>query len=654
VPTTGGGIQQQAGTALPRIGVCLYSANGVFIHARHGRGQHAIASDVTEQPFCPLPLSDWTFELASEDGLRDWIGFLTGTLIHDIALGKEQLKGGNAYGLDSFDLSPAGAALHFVSDALRESGGRGTVLTWRRPNFGVGRLSHREERKAPAAGKIEDYTPYTPVQVLSKFKTPDDEAAATFYKKLGTECVSNRVSLDVVMHCDSTMGQTFFDLATLGELCRATCGSLLWLPSSDDWQGALEEALRHRVRRFEGYDAVFKLRTSTGIQVKSFLCNPGVVQESMLGSQELELSSVSAGTTIAVELDYRVGGIPKNNKLVVLQSALLYTTVQGKRRVRVSTLALPVSSSSREIFRSIDFSATAVMILRTNAARLHQIPAEENATPPRANARASVYHECLHVLTSYRRVSGSLAGAEQLLLPEALQLLPLFVMSLMKSPLLRPTLIMNPSFRPGRAFQGPAATVQSVVIRPSGDDRAYLHTYASQAGPATAMLLVYPRIYPVSGLESGAGDWVASPGPESSGYVYLPHPLRPSMEVLQDDGMYLIDSGLRIFLWMGKSVPESVKDQARSQPLWEWNPVAHRILWQLLAFNNADRGHPSEVRPVHPPLLNVFVRDGMPPTPTDSMVLDLTIEDAIGGEKEYQEFFMRIQNSIRNQLKAQQ
>jgi hypothetical protein len=126
------------------------------------------------------------------------------------------------------------------------------------------------------------------------------------------------------------------------------------------------------------------------------------------------------------------------------------------------------------------------------------------------------------------------------------------------------------------------------------------------------------------------------------------------MEVLQDDGMYLIDNGLRVFLWMGKSVPESVKHQARSQPLSEWNPVAYRILWQLRAYNNADRGHASEVRPNHPPLLNVFVRDGTAPSPIESMVLDLMIEDAIGGEKDHNEFMMRTHNNIRNQVKARQ
>jgi protein transport protein SEC24 len=641
-------------TAMPRIGVCLFSAKGVVVRSFHGKGHFAVASDVTEDPFCPLPLNDWTIDVSTESGLREFIAYVTEQLSHDIKYWKDQLKGGNAYGLDNFDLTVLGAALQFLANSLSESGGQGTVLSWRRPNFGVGKLSHREDRKVSDTGKTEDYTSYSPVQLLSKFKTPGDEQAAQFYRRLGGECAANRVALDIIMHCDPSMGHTFLDLATLGELCRMTSGRLLWIPVSQTWQSTLQEELRRQVQGFAGTDAVFKLRTSAGIQAKAFVCNPGVVQESMLGSQELELSHVSPGTSIAVELDYRVGGIPKGNKHVFLQSALLYTTVHGRRRVRVSTLALPVSSVARDVFRSVDFSATAAMMMRVNASRLHEIPSEENMTPPRANARAAVYHECLHILSSHRLVSG--AGAtDQIVLPETLHLLPLFVMSLMKSPLLRPTLVMNPTPRPGAAPRDAGSA--SVVIRPSADERAYFLLYASQASPTTAMLLAYPRLYPLDAVDSaGVGDWVESPGgPEAaSGFVYLPHPFRPSMEELQEDGVYLIDNGLRYYLWMGKLVPDHVRQQARSVPLRDWNPVAAGVKWQLDAYNNSDRGHISEARPVQPPLLLALPLDGNVQSPIESMVLDLMIEDAIGGEKDYQEFFLRTHASIRNRINAQQ
>ena len=628
-------------SAPPHIGVCVFSSAAIWVHALSTAtlSQPAVClmSDVTEQPFAPLPLSDWTLELSSEQDFQVWSSFLHQQLANDVSRWKEELRhqGPNAHGLDCWELSCGGAALAFLSDALRESGGRGTIVTWRRPNFGVGRLSHRDERRSTTMGGHEDLAPYTPVQLLSQFKVPADGDSAQFYRDLGLECTKNRISLDVVMHCDSTMGQAFLDLATLGELCRVTCGKLLWIPMTD-WQATLQAELRRQVQSHTGWDAIFKLRCSAGVQVKSFLCNPGITQENLVGSPELELSSVSPSTTLAVELEHRIGGIPKGNsfmnKFVYLQSALLYTNSLGHRRMRVSTLALPVSTVVKDVYKSIDFSATAALLMRKSAFRLHQIPPEDNATPPRSNARAAIYHECLHILSTYRKVAtGSL---QQLLLPETLRLLPLFCMGLMKSPMLRPSI-------PTRL-----QNLSAVVLRPCSDERAYFNFHASQASPSSALLLAYPRVFPLTGLKSGAGEWVESTGPELPGLVKLPNALFPTMETLEDDGVYLIDGGLRLYLWIGRDVPPDVRTAVHSQTLSEWNPAGDRVVWQLRAFNTPHRGgHDSSAsRPVFPPLL--LAHEGQESS-SETSVLDLMVDDAICGEKDYGDFLMRMHQAIR-------
>ena len=38
------------------------------------------------------------------------------------------------------ELSCGGAALAMLAEALLELGGRGTLITWRRPNFGMSRV----------------------------------------------------------------------------------------------------------------------------------------------------------------------------------------------------------------------------------------------------------------------------------------------------------------------------------------------------------------------------------------------------------------------------------------------------------------------------------------------------------------------------------
>jgi hypothetical protein len=44
--------------------------------------------------------------------------------------------------------------------------------------------------------------------------------------------------------------------------------------------------------------------------------------------------------------------------MAFLQAALLYTTTDGHRRVRVHTLALPVASSLGSVFRGADLDTT--------------------------------------------------------------------------------------------------------------------------------------------------------------------------------------------------------------------------------------------------------------------------------------------------------
>lgn len=61
-------------TMSPRIGCCLVGSFGVVtVHFDKG-GVIALSvmSDVTEEPFAPLPLEMWTFDMATEDGVAQW------------------------------------------------------------------------------------------------------------------------------------------------------------------------------------------------------------------------------------------------------------------------------------------------------------------------------------------------------------------------------------------------------------------------------------------------------------------------------------------------------------------------------------------------------------------------------------------------------
>lgn len=112
-----------------------------------------------------------------------------------------------------------------------------------------------------------------------------------------------------------------------------------------------------------------------------------------------------------------------------LQAALLYTTVAGERRIRVHTVALTISDSIATLFKNADLDAQTTVMARRLAATL---PGGTLAAAREATTANSVT-----TLAAYRKHCASNSSAVQLILPEALKLLPLYALALLKGPALR-------------------------------------------------------------------------------------------------------------------------------------------------------------------------------------------------------------------------
>ncbi|GAX29030.1 hypothetical protein FisN_7Hh378 [Fistulifera solaris] len=609
--------QQQASGAAPRIGLCLVSSMGIMIprwNASSGEISCMVVADVTEDPFTPAPLEDWTFVM--NESADAWCQLLDNL---NLKQWRKESFARNAYGLDGSELSCGGAALAFLSNALASSGGRGTLLTWRRPNFGVGSLAYREESQALLLGRsrAENTLTYVPVQSQKKPEGNEDETAALFYSKLAEECVTNRVTLDIVMHTGSVSVNSFLGLASMGELCRVTSGRLYWVQAMQ-WEESLYNDLRSNIRAFSGWDAVFKVRCSAGVQIKNFVYAPGKSREGALGdSPELELASLSPNTCISVELDHRVGGLPKSSSTVYFQTALLYTSLSGRRLVRVSTLAIPIAKSANDVFQGADFAAILPYLVRTTHAHLIKTINEQKKDDkliPRQKARDALYATCLNMLVNYRLNTPAISSPTgQLLLPSSLQLLPLFCMCLIKLPLLAP----------GFPCRDPATG--GTRIQPSGDERGYFNFQLLQSNPCTCMSLLYPNIYSID---------LNSPDNNQD----MPPLVRPTMESFQDDGIYLIDDGLRIFLYLGRLVPEDTKERCARR--------RHELLEHWLS--HVIRKSPRSTSPAIIPVFQQPDHQGL----RETGILSLLVEDANVGEKDYVAFLTNMHCDIRNRLQS--
>jgi protein transport protein SEC24 len=648
--------RQGAGRLAPRIATCLVGSFGIVLCTLETNGSISLSvmSDVTEQPFSPLPLEQWTFDMSSNQSVQHW-EMLTNQLWNAWQPFIKELDQKSPYGPNGFSLSCGGAALAFMADALAETGGRATLLTWRRPNFGVGAIRDREQMNTSNyTSEKTERTLYTPLQIQKDLKDKVDVNSATFYKELGATCAKNRVCIDILVHTPPTV-VPFLDLGTLGELCRITSGRIKWIRSRR-WKEQLQEELQRSVLSFVGRDAVFKVRCSEGLHVKSYLsCTaPGVTMENGIAeSPELEMTCVDPTTCIAVDLEHRVGGIRKDAQIVYFQSALLYTTSAGERRVRVSTLALRTTKEPTTVFRSADFSAITTLMTRKTITNLWQ-PISDIEIPLQ-EARVDVTMQCIDILSNYRRYTSAHAlPIGQLILPDRLQLLPLYCMSLLKSVMLRSSL-------PKRG-----SGVRVVKPSPTADERAYGLFFGSSVIPALAMLLVHPHVFPILHLQDGDGEWqipeysLASSEIEKAAahaYIQLPAPVNPSITCLDDNGVYLIDDGFTIFVYLGKDVPEDVsgplliKDVDGNYAVSNdsaFGKQIRRLIWQMQTFCAVGEGSESCLRPTVAPVEVVLGDENHNKDPLEEKVMTLMVDDSSSTEHDYIDFLVQIHKSVRS------
>ncbi len=103
--------------------------------------------------------------------------------------------------------------------------------------------------------------------------------------------------------------------------------------------------------------------------------------------------------------------------------------LQGQRRIRVHTVAMPVTDSISAMFKQADLDAQITVMARRLAASL--------PGGTLASARDGTTATTVTTLAAYRKHCASTSSAVQLILPEALKLLPLYALSLLKGPALR-------------------------------------------------------------------------------------------------------------------------------------------------------------------------------------------------------------------------
>ncbi|CAL8376438.1 unnamed protein product [Gadus morhua 'NCC'] len=278
--------------------------------------------------------------------------------------------------------------------------GRGLQRSERRAALGVGKLFifHASIPTAEAPGKLKNRDDKKLVST-DKEKTLFHPVKGV-YEQLSKDCVAQGCSVDLFL-----FSSQYLDIATMGDVPAHTGGAVYKYSNfqvETDGEHFLRD-LRKDVEKPIGFDAIMRVRTSTGFRATDFF--GGVY---MNNTTDVELAAVDCDHAITVELKH--DDTLSEETGAFMQCALLYTTVGGQRRLRVHNLSLNCSSQLMELFKSCETDSLINFFAKTAYRAILKQPLK--------SVREILVNQTAHMLACYRKNCASPSAASQNVLPE--------------------------------------------------------------------------------------------------------------------------------------------------------------------------------------------------------------------------------------------
>lgn len=475
------------------------------------------------------------------------------------------------------------AALEAAIEVLKPTGGQVHAFLAMLPNVGSRALKNRD-LLGPATDKDKDK-----LAVL--------QSADNTYKTLATVAADFQVCVDLFF-----LTQGYVDIATLSDLSNTTGGSLYNYPQFNPLldQDQLLNDLKWNVTRPRAMEALMRVRCSGGLEVDGYL---GAFYRRPNNFTDIDLPALDCDKAIVAKLI--IMEKLQAGQEVYLQSALLYTSTEGQRKVRVQTLALPITDSIGQVFKGADLDAQVSLISRQVAINL-----------PSSGLTASkdqLTTRTVNTLYAYRKYCATSSSPVQLILPEALKLLPLYSLALLKSACLR----------------GDA----------KADERGYWCASVISLPTQKLMAFLHPRLIALHQL-------LDKPEPER-----LPDGVVLSSENLHTSGVFLMENGFDALLFVDKEAPEAlVHDLVGFKNVEEMSRVAGQIipvprdtaasklLHAVLRSARLQRCAFMRLR---------CVKKG---DPTEALFLNMLIEDRSQAGMSYVEYLCQVHRLIQNKM----
>lgn len=335
-----------------------------------------------------------------------------------------------------------------------------------------------------------------------------------FYTKLGHSLLRSYISLDLYI-----TSSVFIDMVTIGYPVEATCGVLKYYPgfTPDKDEFTLVNDMLHNVSNIVGYQALLKIRCSTDISIYQYYAESA-------GNTDRDPMFPVLTTDTALDVLLKYDQKLKIGDNVSFQAAVLYTDIDGNRKVRSINANAATSENVKEVFQFVNQNVAMRIMIKDVISSLGDCDF--------ASIRKTIDEKMVDVLTQYKALVGSNLGP-QLVLPEALKTLPTYMLAFEKSELMVPN---SHSTR--------------------GNERCYDLFHFKTMNSAQLSYKLYPQIVPLHVLLGedeltfyDAADKLLQVSPASLENLTV----RNAHTSITNGGCYLIFDGDTVYLWFNEN-----------------------------------------------------------------------------------------------------
>ncbi len=399
-----------------------------------------------------------------------------------------------------------GPAINASAMVMQHIGGKLCVFCSGLPSLGEGKLKLRENPRL--LGTDQEH----------KLLKPDDK----YFEDKAIELSKYQICVELFL-----FNRQYQDVATLSQLPSKTAGGCYFYPAFAAARAGekFSNELARVLTRPTAFEAVMRIRTTRGIRSTNFHGNYFI-----RGNDLLLLPNCSPDSVFVIQLC--VEDTVLSSDFVSMQTALLYTTSGGERRIRVHNIAVPVQAALPQVINSANIDIVSNLIAKRAADIAVRLGLDA--------ARANLQQCCVDMLRASRGggygPSGrsTMGGQESLAIPESIQLLPLFCMSLVK----------NVCFRGGADI--------------SSDVRSYMINLLNNMPVSHSRCFIYPRMFSLHNMPQDAGLPLSQPSESTptagKKNVKLPPIVTLSAESLTTDGIYILENAVYLQLWVGRGV----------------------------------------------------------------------------------------------------